>query len=113
MPVERLWGVGRVAANKLRDWGITTVGQVAQLGEGLLTTAMPMIEKQGLTLVGVALANLDDDGAIQLTLPLDRHSGTALDAALDDVRDRFGSAAVTRAVLLARDQDLSVPLLPD
>jgi DNA polymerase IV len=74
---------------------------------------MPMIEKQGLTLVGVALANLDDDGAIQLTLPLDRHSGTALDAALDDVRDRFGSAAVTRAVLLGRDQGLSVPLLPD
>jgi DNA polymerase IV len=80
---------------------------------GLLTTAMPMIERQGLTLVGVALANLDDDGAIQLTLPLDRHSGTALDAALDDVRDRFGSAAVTRAVLLGRDQGLSVPLLPD
>jgi DNA polymerase-4 len=74
---------------------------------------MPMIERQGLTLVGVALANLDDDGAIQLTLPLDRHSGTALDAALDDVRDRFGSAAVTRAVLLGRDQGLSVPLLPD
>ena len=33
----------------------------------------------------------------------DRRSGGALDAALDDVRDRFGSAAVTRAVLLGRD----------
>ena len=32
---------------------------------------------------------------------------------LDDVRDRFGSAAVTRAVLLGRDQGLSVPMLPD
>ncbi len=31
------------------------------------------------------------------------HSGGALDAALDAVRDRFGSAAVTRAVLLGRD----------
>ena len=42
--------------------------------------------------------------------PATRH---ALDAALDDVRDRFGSAAITRAVLLGRDQGLSVPLLPD
>ena len=44
-----------------------------------------MIERQGLTLVGVAVANLDDDGAIQLALPFDRHSGDALDAALDEV----------------------------
>jgi DNA polymerase-4 len=80
---------------------------------GLLTTAMPMIERQGLTLVGVAVGNLDDDGAVQLALPFDRRSGGALDAALDDVRDRFGSAAITRAVLLGRDQGLSVPLLPD
>ena len=51
--------------------------------------------------------------AVQLVLPFDRHSGAALDAALDEVRDRFGSRAVTRAVLLGRDQGLSVPLLPD
>ena len=36
LPVERLWGVGPVAATKLRDRGITTVGQVAQLGESSL-----------------------------------------------------------------------------
>ena len=72
-----------------------------------------MIECQGLTLIGVAVGNLDDDDAIQLVLPFDRHRGGALDAALDDVRDRFGSAAVTRAVLMGRDQGLSVPLLPD
>ena len=223
LPVERLWGVGRVTAGKLHDRGITIVGDVAQLGEaalvsmlgrasgrhlhalahnrdprpvqvrrrrrsigsqralgrsprspdavdaavvalvdrvtrrmraarrvgrtvvlrlrfddfsratrshtlpratahtetilatvrGLLTTAMPMIERQGLTLVGVAVGNLDDDSAIQLTLPFDRHSGVALDAALDQVRDRFGAAALTRAVLLGRAQGLSVPLLPD
>jgi DNA polymerase-4 len=80
---------------------------------GLLTAAMPMIERRGLTLVGVAVGNLDDDRAIQLELPFDRHSGGALDAALDEVRDRFGPAAITRAVLLGRDQGLSVPLLPD
>jgi DNA polymerase IV len=79
----------------------------------LLTTAAPMIERQGLTLVGISVGNLDDGSAVQLALPLDRLRGGALDAALDDVRDRFGSAAVTRAVLLGRDQGLSVPMLPD
>jgi DNA polymerase IV len=223
LPVERLWGVGPVTAGKLRDRAITTVGEVARLGEptlvsmvgqaagrhlhalahnrdprpvdtgrrrrsigsqralgrspkspedldavliglvervtrrmrnagragrtvvlrlrfddfsrasrshtlawptahtatilatarALLLTAMPMIERQGVTLVGVAVANLDDSGYIQLTLPFDRQAGSALDAALDQVRERFGSDAVGRAVLLGRDQGLSVPLLPD
>jgi DNA polymerase-4 len=80
---------------------------------GLLATAMPMIERQGLTLVGIAVSNLDDEDAVQLALPLDRRSGPALDSALDSLRDRFGSTAVTRAVLLGRDQGLSMPLLPD
>jgi DNA polymerase-4 len=81
--------------------------------EGLLATALPMIEDQGLTLIGIAIANLDDDSAIQLELPFDRHSGLALDAAVDDLRARFGSSAVTRAVLLGKDQGLTVPMLPD
>jgi DNA polymerase-4 len=72
-----------------------------------------MIERQGLTLVGVAVSNLSDDSAVQLALPFDRHSGDALDLAIDEVRDRFGSAAITRAVLLGRDQGLTMPLLPD
>ena len=80
---------------------------------GLLATAMPMIERQGLTLVGITVANLDDDRAVQLMLPFDRHSFEALDAALDEVRERFGTTAITRALLLGRDQGLTVPLLPD
>jgi len=221
--VERLWGVGPITAAKLRDRGISTVGQVAQLGEaalvsllgrasgrhlhalahnrdprpvqvrrrrgsigsqralgrrprsheavdavliglvdrvcrrlrtahrvgrtvvlrlrfddfsratrshtlphataetwpilatarGLLATAAPLIERRGLTLVGVAVANLEDDRFVQLTLPFDRRSRAALDAALDEVRARYGSAAITRGVLLGRDQGLTVPLLPD
>jgi DNA polymerase IV len=79
----------------------------------LLAAAMPVIERQGCTLVGVAVGNLDNENAIQLTLPFDRSSGGALDTALDDVRERFGSSAVTRAVLLGRDEGLSVPMLPD
>jgi DNA polymerase-4 len=70
----------------------------------LLAASMPTIERRGLTLVGVAVANLVDDDACQLALPLDAHSGPTLDAALDEARDRFGSAAVTRAVLLGRRQ---------
>jgi DNA polymerase IV len=79
----------------------------------LLVTATPMIERQGLTLVGVTVANLDGEGAVQLTLPFERHGGLALDAAIDQVRNRFGPNAITRAVLLGRDQGLTVPLLPD
>jgi DNA polymerase IV len=223
LPVERLWGVGPVTATKLRERGITTVHQVAQLGEStlvqilgqaagrhihalshnrdprpvqvrrrrrsmgsqralgrkpfspdsldadlvglvdrlgrrlraadrvcrtvvlrlrfddfsratrshtlseatahtqtilatartLLATAMPMIQSQGITLIGVTLSNLDAECAIQLALPFDRPRAFTIDAAVDGVRDRFGSTAITRAVLLGRDQGLSVPLLPD
>ncbi len=38
----------------------------------LLALAMPMIERQGITLVGVSLTNLQDDGAVQLALPFER-----------------------------------------
>ncbi len=223
LPVERLWGVGPVTADKLRQRGVATVGDVAQLGEDVLismlgrasgrhlhdlahdrdprtvevgrrrrsigsqralgraptspealdaavvgivdrvtrrlraagrvgrtvvlrlrfddfsratrshaldrataetqtiletvralqTTAMPLIERQGLTLVGVAVSDLNDGSAIQLPLPFGRRLASNLDIALDDVRERFGSTAVTRAVLLGRDPGLSVPLLPD
>jgi DNA polymerase IV len=222
LPVERLWGVGRVTAGKLHDHGLETVGQVAWLGETelvsllgraagrqlhalahnrdprpvqarrrrrsmgaqralgrsptslddldaalialvdrvtrrmraagrvgrtvvlrlrfddfsratrshtlpratantstvlgtareLLASALPMIEREGITLVGVAVSNLEDGRAIQLVLPLD-HESDALDAVLDEVRQRFGSNAITRAVLLGRGQGLMVPLLPD
>jgi DNA polymerase-4 len=223
LPIERLWGVGTVTAGKLRDRGITTVGEVAQLAEdalisllgrgvgrqlhalahnrdprrvqvgrrrrsigaqralgrrwkspealdaalvglvdrvtrrlrtarrvcrtvvlrlrfddfsratrshtlaeatdetrtilatarGLLASAMPMIEAQGCTLVGVAVSNLQDNTAVQLALPLERRRATALDAALDELRARFGSDVITRAVLLGRDQGLTMPMLPD
>jgi DNA polymerase-4 len=73
-----------------------------------------MIAERGLTLVGVALANLDDEEhGGQLPLPFDQHRHRALDAALDHIRDRYGSKAVDRAVLLHRDIGPSVPLLPD
>ncbi|MGH2655683.1 MAG: DNA polymerase IV [Actinomycetota bacterium] len=80
---------------------------------GLLAAATPMIRSRGCTLVGVTLTNLAPDDAIQLALPLGRGRGASLDATLDAVKERFGSDAITRAVLLGRGKDLSVPLLPD
>jgi DNA polymerase IV len=79
----------------------------------LLETAMPLIRRQGLTLIGVAFSNLEGDEAVQLALQLDRRENRALDAALDELRDKFGSGAIKRAVLLGRDEGQSVPLLPD
>jgi len=80
---------------------------------GLLKVATPLIESQGITLIGLTLTSLSSDGAIQLALPFDRRWVPSLDAALDDLSERFGSSAVTRAVLLGRDERPSVPLLPD
>ena len=81
---------------------------------GLLATAMPLIERQGITLLGVSLSNLSNDDAIQLVLPFDhRGRARALDAALDCVRERYGTDAITRAVLVGRDPGISMPLLPD
>ncbi|GAB3445316.1 DNA polymerase IV [Actinophytocola sediminis] len=79
----------------------------------LLREAMPTIDERGITLIGVALSNLDRDNAIQLALPFDGSPAGTLDTALDHVRDRFGTAAVTRAALLGRDPGISVPVLPD
>jgi DNA polymerase-4 len=87
-------------------------GTVLATARALLAVSMPAIERRGLTLVGVSVANLADARAVQLALPFDGCAG-ALDAALDEIRDRFGSAAVTRAVLVGRDPGLSMPLLPD
>jgi DNA polymerase IV len=79
----------------------------------LLAVAAPIIERRGITLVGVAVANLHDGRAVQLTLPFDRRGSEALDAALDEVWQRFGSQALTRAVLLRRSRGVEMPLLPD
>ncbi|MET3808187.1 DNA polymerase-4 [Nakamurella sp. UYEF19] len=80
----------------------------------LMAGAALMIAERGLTLVGIAVANFDgEDVAEQLELPFEGSVATALDTALDGVRHRFGSAAVTRGVLLGRDPGWTMPTLPD
>ena len=78
----------------------------------LLRAALPLIEERGVTLVGISVGNLDDR-YVQLALPFAERDGTALDAALDAVRDRFGSSAITRGVLVGHDTGLEMPMLPD
>ncbi len=85
---------------------------VLRTARQLLHDAQPLIAERGCTLIGVAVSGLTDQGTLQLELPLDAHR-PALDEALDDLRDRFGAGAVTRAVHLGRDPDFSVPVLPD
>ena len=80
----------------------------------LLATAMPMIERQGLTLVGVAVAQ----PRRRRRRPARRCRSTATAAAPSTPRSTRSATAsgrtpITRAVLLGRDQGLTVPMLPD
>ena len=78
----------------------------------LLTTAKPLIERRGITLVGLSLTNLQSADRVQLCLT-DDWRPEALDATLDEIRDRHGSKAITRAVLVGRDSGVTMALLPD
>jgi DNA polymerase-4 len=78
----------------------------------LLTSATPLVVARGITLVGISLTNLEDADRVQLCL-MDDWRSDALDAALDEVRDRYGSKAITRGLLVGRDPGISMPLLPD
>jgi DNA polymerase IV len=85
---------------------------ILDAARGLLAVALPLIQTQGLTLVGLSLTNLEDADRIQLTLT-DDWRPDALDAALDQIHERFGSDAVARAVLVGREPGIVMPLLPD
>jgi DNA polymerase-4 len=84
---------------------------VLAVARALLASAQPMIDERGLTLLGMAVGNLDDDGAVQLALPFDHQAGGALDHTIDDIREKFGPKALTRTVLLGRDH-MAMPMLP-
>jgi DNA polymerase-4 len=118
--------VGRTVVVRLRFDDFTratrshTLAQATQRTEtvltavrGLLGGVRALVEERGLTLVGIAVANLDDARAVQLSLPFDAHADDSLDAVLDELHDRFGTSAVTRAVQLGRRQGWSAPHLPD
>ena len=126
---RRLRGAGRVARTvvlrlRFSDFSRATrshtlaeatadTGVVLAAARELFDAARPLIEQKGITLLGITLSNLESESAVQLSLPLHDSPAQALDSAVDDIRDRFGSAAITRAVLVGRAEDPTVPLLPD
>jgi DNA polymerase IV len=86
---------------------------VVDAARGLLLADRPMIQRAGLTLVGVSVSNLQDAAAVQLPLPFEARNRTDLDHALDAIQGRFGKAAVTRGSLLGRAPGWTAPQLPD
>lgn len=109
----RFEDLSRATRSFTRDEATARTAAILGTARGLLAEAQPLIEAKGLTLVGVAVSQLDDDDAVQLTLPFRKADGLALDEALDAVRERFGSKAVTRAVQLGKDEGFAMPTLPD
>ena len=103
----------RATRSHTLPYATASTERVLETARALLAAALPTLEQRGLTLVGIAVANLDDAMTMQLALPFDPRENEALDAVLDLVRDRFGTAAITRAVLLGRSPGLTMPLLPD
>jgi DNA polymerase-4 len=117
---------GRTVTLRLRfeDWSRATRSRtlpretsqtdaILTAARALLDEAAPLIAERGITLVGVAVSNLETHGAVQLEFPSGRGSHDALDLAVDEVRGRFGNEALVRAVLLGRRAGFSPPLLPD
>jgi DNA polymerase-4 len=103
----------RVTRSHTLDHATARTETILAAARDLLDAAMPLIYRNGCTLVGIAVANLDDDDNVQLPLPFTKSAGMSLDLALDDVRKKFGTKAVRRGVLLNKDEGLTVPLLPD
>jgi DNA polymerase-4 len=103
----------RATRSHTLDQATAHTATILEVARRLLAAVMPLVEERGLTLIGLSIANLDDDDAVQLTLPFDKASGGALDDALDDLRGRFGASSITRATLLGRTPDLEMPMLPD
>ncbi|HUR84521.1 MAG TPA: DNA polymerase IV [Solirubrobacteraceae bacterium] len=77
----------------------------------LLAAARPLIADRPLTLVGITLSNLERDSG-QLSLPLERRDRGALDTALDEIAERFGSGTVARAAMPDADDNLAAWLTP-
>lgn len=105
---------GRVTRSHTLPRATASTEAVLGAARELVAAAAPLIAERGLTLVGFAVSNIDRDGAAQLELPFGGATDPiALDAAVDEVRQRFGNASVTRGVLLGRDPGLEMPMLPD
>jgi DNA polymerase IV len=105
---------GRATRSHTLPWATCSTHAMLGTARRLVAAAAPLIAERGLTLVGFAVSEIDRDGAEQLTLPLTaRAEPAAVDAAVDEVRRRYGRSALTRGVLVGRDPGLEMPHLPD
>jgi DNA polymerase IV len=93
-------------------WATSSTQPILAAARQLVASAAPVIRQRGLTLVGFSVSGIDRSGAQQLMLPFNRES-LAVDAAIDQIRRRYGNSALTRAVLVGRDPGLEMPHLPD
>jgi DNA polymerase-4 len=103
---------GRATRSRTLPWATSSTQPILAAARQLVASAAPLIAQRGLTLVGFAVSGIDRTGAQQLMLPFGGDS-PAVDAAVDQVRRRYGKSALTRAVLVGRDAGLEMPHLPD
>jgi DNA polymerase-4 len=105
---------GRATRSHTLPWATCSTHALLDTARRLVVAAAPLIAERGLTLVGFAVSEIDRDGAEQLELPLtSRAEPASVDAAVDQVRRRYGKSALTRGVLVGRDLGLEMPHLPD
>ncbi|WP_293001305.1 DNA polymerase IV [Mycobacterium sp.] len=105
---------GRVTRSRTLPQATCSTEALLGAARQLVAAAAPLIAERGLTLVGFAVSEIDRDGAEQLVLPFTTGADPGIvDAAIDDVRRRYGKAALTRGVLVGRDAGVEVPHLPD
>jgi DNA polymerase-4 len=69
-------------------------GAILAAATALLAASRALIERRGITLLGITVANLTDHA--QLELPLEPRVDPALDLAIDQIRERFGNDAIRR-----------------
>jgi DNA polymerase-4 len=106
--------MGRATRSHTLDAATSSTAKILETTRDLIAAARPLVEARGITLLGVSLGRLTADDAVQMELPISggATASPALDAAVDELRDRFGSDAVTRASLIDHD-GVQAPVLPD
>jgi DNA polymerase-4 len=98
----RFGDFSRVTRSRTISHPTNSTRVIGDLARGLLHEAAPIIERRGLTLIGVAVSGLAPrDAGVQLTL---EDLGAELDAAIDAVRERFGNEVLSRGTGGARDR---------
>ncbi|WP_445162902.1 DNA polymerase IV [Mycobacterium sp. Dal123C01] len=105
----------RATRSHTLPWATSSTQPLLTAARQLVAAAAPAIAQRGLTLIGFAVSGIDRSGAQQLMLPFNEAETRplAIDAAVDQVRQRFGKSALTRGVLVGRDPGPEMPHLPD